>query len=409
MKKVLAIILMALAVTAVFVSCDDPKHEHSYDVNDWKSDSNNHWHVCTTCNEKLDVAEHTFGDWTLSEDGTQVIRLCTVCKYKEIKTVSTWDGTSVDTSWYEGHEGEDKFTLTSAAQLAGLVSLVNGGTGESNLSNGVAFSGVTINLAVDIDLNNQDWTPIGLYHNISDTDFTKKEFSGTFDGQNHTISGLMISCDNGKSSYRALFGYVKDGTIKNLTVEGTVNACDSAGVVGALCGGTIENVTNEVNVSVSKATPQGTGDKANEKPQAKVAGIVVTVKDGNESTITNCRNEGVISSTATEGTSAVGGIVAWSMTKKLTVTDCTNSGNVSTAGTQWAGGILGYVRQNSVNTTVSNCTNTGTVTAGTDITAGGIIGQIVKGAKGTKSGNTAGTGYEEVGGDKNDFVSPDSN
>ncbi len=399
MKKVLAIILMALAVTAVFVSCDDPKHEHSYDVNDWKSDSNNHWHVCTTCNEKLDVAEHTFGDWTLSEDGTQVIRKCTVCKYKEIKAVSTWDGTSVDTSWYEGHEGEDKFTLTSAAQLAGLVSLVNGGTGESNLSNGVAFSGVTINLAVDIDLNNQDWTPIGLYHNISDTDFTKKEFSGTFDGQNHTISGLMISCDNGKSSYRALFGYVKDGTIKNLTVEGTVNACDSAGVVGALCGGTIENVTNEVNVSVSKATPQGTGDKANEKPQAKVAGIVTAVKNGNASVVKDCINKGAITSTATNANDAVGGIVAWQQSSNLTIENCTNSGKITAVSTQNAGGIVGHsaseaVKETAAKATITNCTNTGNVSGGKN--NGAIVGCIWKGGNVTLTSNTYTSGSPNV-------------
>ncbi len=80
MKKVLAIILMAIAVTAVFVSCDDPKHEHSY--GDWQSDATNHWKECS-CGEKTEEAAHIFGGNTV-KDG-KVVQICGVCnREKEI-------------------------------------------------------------------------------------------------------------------------------------------------------------------------------------------------------------------------------------------------------------------------------------------------------------------------------------
>ena len=79
MKKVLSIILMAVAVMMVFVSCDEPKHEHSYGT-DWKYDATNHWHECS-CGEKKDVAAHTFGENTV-KDG-KVVQICSVCKYEK--------------------------------------------------------------------------------------------------------------------------------------------------------------------------------------------------------------------------------------------------------------------------------------------------------------------------------------
>ena len=68
-----------------------------------------------------------------------------------------WDGT-VDTDWYtnaaDGTGTANKpYEISTAAQLAGLAELVNDGTAE--------FSGKTIKLAEDIDLDKREWIPIG--------------------------------------------------------------------------------------------------------------------------------------------------------------------------------------------------------------------------------------------------------
>lgn len=64
---------------------------------------------------------------------------------------TVWDGTAVDTSWYNEHTSDSEFTITTAAELAGLAQLVNAGND---------FSGKTIRLGADIDLAGHGWTPI---------------------------------------------------------------------------------------------------------------------------------------------------------------------------------------------------------------------------------------------------------
>ncbi len=372
-------------MAVVMISCEEASHEHSYGT-EWKSDGAYHWHECE-CGEKSDEAAHTYGSWTLSKDEKTVSRTCSVCKYTQTENY-------VDTSWAD--ETKKEFTLTNAAQLRGLAKIVNDGS---------KLEGITIKLGNDIDLQDIQWTPIGLYSDENDTDaFVKKIFSGTFDGQGHTISGLKIELDNGKSSYRALFGYV-DGTIKNFTVEGTIVACDSSGVVAALDdGGVIEGVVNRVNVSVTKAI-EGTN------VHAKVAGIVVAVKNKKSGTtgciIKNCKNEGTITSTTDEKTNdAVGGILAWCEIAKLTIENCENSGKVTGAGKQNAGGIIGAVWKNSSISSyeikLTKCTNQGTITAGTgdNVYVGGIVGRsIIDKANLTVTDCTTTGDYNLVGSD----------
>ncbi|MDY3030312.1 MAG: hypothetical protein SOS24_00960, partial [Clostridia bacterium] len=108
-----------------------------------------------------------------------------------------------DDSWYrEKDENENvikEFTLTKPAQLAGLAKLVNAGNN---------FSGKTIKLGADMDLNGDSWTPIGK---------SGKSFNGHFDGQNHTISNLV----SGKwyQNDIGLFGFTQNGSVKNIKIH----------------------------------------------------------------------------------------------------------------------------------------------------------------------------------------------
>lgn len=59
---------------------------------DWRNDETNHWHKCTGCNEILDKATHTYGDWAVTKQPTatesgEKERTCSVCGYKQIETV----------------------------------------------------------------------------------------------------------------------------------------------------------------------------------------------------------------------------------------------------------------------------------------------------------------------------------
>lgn len=271
---------------------------------------------------------------------------------EETVKVSIWDGKTVDIAWYS--EEKTEFILNEASELAGLAKLVNDGT---------SFEGKTIKLDSNIDLDSNSWTPIGLYKTEEDVDI-KKAFSGSFDGNGHTISGLKINSTTGKSSYRALFGYA-DGKISNFTVKGEVSGCDVASVVAALDkGGIVDNVISYVSVS----------NTAQDSTQAKTGGIVLTIKDKNGKdagwTISNCKNYGTVSSASSND--SVGGIFGWTadQTGKLEIKNCDNYGNVSAAGgNQSVGGIVGSCRLISID----SCTNSGSVSSANGA-AGGIVG-----------------------------------
>lgn len=106
---------------------------------------------------------------------------------------------TADTIWYTQDSTKTEYTLTTADELAGLAQLVNEGN---------TFKGVTIYLGDDIDLANQEWTPIGK---------SGANFQGTFDGQNHTISNLAI--DQPTKSDMGLFGFTTGGQVKNFTLH----------------------------------------------------------------------------------------------------------------------------------------------------------------------------------------------
>ena len=92
------------------------------------------------------------------------------------------------------------YEISNAAQLAYFAKSVNAGEKTYN-------EGVTIVLTDDIDLEGQEWTPIGTKGN---------PFKGTFNGNGKTIKNLVIT---GYNSYVGLFGNTVDGEIKNLVVE----------------------------------------------------------------------------------------------------------------------------------------------------------------------------------------------
>ena len=118
-----------------------------------------------------------------------------------------------DYSWYD--PSATTVTINTPAQLAGLAAIVNG-TATSGVTTFAAentvtkiqdsFAGKTVALGSDIDLNGMPWTPIGIGNG----------FKGTFDGNGHTVSNLVIT---GNKSYVGLFANTYEGEIKNLTVE----------------------------------------------------------------------------------------------------------------------------------------------------------------------------------------------
>ncbi|NLA86159.1 MAG: S-layer homology domain-containing protein, partial [Clostridiales bacterium] len=122
---------------------------------------------------------YPLGTYVLNGQIKDVAGNMTDLTYKLSVTVSAgtvWSDLA-DTAWYD--PSATSFTLTTAEQLAGLAVLVNGGNN---------FTGKTVVLGYDIDLFGIEWIPIGI-----DTNDGLKAFAGTFNGNNKTVSNLVIN------------------------------------------------------------------------------------------------------------------------------------------------------------------------------------------------------------------------
>ena len=243
------------------------------------------------------------------------------------------------------------------------------GGGENLSANAILTANIIVNTGV-LDANKNlvsksdltEWEPIGARWS---------SYTGTFDGQGYTISGLYFN--DPFASYVGLFGCIgANGKISNVGVldsyfqfsalgggvcgvnYGTVRDCKNTGsvrgfsTIGGVCGlnekgGIIENSFNEGTVS-------GTGDNAQQ---------VGGVSGYNNGTIKSCYNTASVS-----GQESVGGVCGFNSVG--TTINCFNEGTVS--GQNFVGGVCG----NGCGVTTTNCFNEGTVSGQSHV--GGVCG-----------------------------------
>lgn len=175
-----------------------------------------------------------------------------------------WDGTyptSVDEArlWLgeavsSGTDGKDYvFEISTAKQLCALQTLINQNISDAVTTNNT-YTYATYKLTADINLNNHQWAPLGIFT------MGGMAFYGVFDGQGHTISGLNVS--ESQKNYVGFIGYVQNGGIvKYLTVKGEVEYTGTGGAsIGGIAGenyGTIAFCSFEGTV---KATEVNTSE-----------------------------------------------------------------------------------------------------------------------------------------------------
>ncbi len=267
------------------------------------------------------------------------------------------------------HDGSGNYNVTTAEGLKNVAELVNGGKTDINIT-----------LDKNINLTGKEWTPIGR---------GSSPYTGTFDGGNHTISGLTVT---GSEEYAGLFGYIgKDGgTVKNVKLENVQITSDNqyanVGGVAGFSRGNIENCS--VSGSVS-------GNSNSDGTDNCVGGVVGQQFGGS---ITGCSSSAIV-----EGMGGVGG-VAGKTDNRATLTACYSTDNVTlesnNSNSTYAGGVVGV---NGVSSTLTACYATGKVTGtGTgsgSIYVGGVTGDNASGtltacyhAKGTVSGPDGATG-----------------
>lgn len=248
-------------------------------------------------------------------------------------------------------DAEGCYQVADAFQLFWFAGLVNGTLTDGTEQNTSASAVLT----ADIELSGETWTPIGS---------ESTPYTGTFDGQGYTISGMTIE---NAESYSGLFGNVT-GTVKNFTVTGSITITGDktvakvGGAVGSLgtasAGGTVSGVISGVDITVRAGNDH-------------IGGVVGSMPENSSPTVESCVYTGDINITVAAG--SVAGVVGYIRTG--TIQNCANWGGISinTGGNGSVGGILGYC--NNGNIYIRNCYNSGSIAAEGTANVGAIVGQ----------------------------------
>ena len=235
---------------------------------------------------------------------------------------------------------------------------------RDGVNNGTLAS-ASARLAADIDLSvYENWTPIGNETN---------KYAGIFDGRGHAINGLAVNITDasGNILYAGLFGYIDGGTVKNITVSGSIQVVSDfgsvivGGIVGDVENGSVENCKSSVSVSTSYKTVS--------IEQSVLAGGIAGFIEGGK--VVNCESSGGVKATVGEygerntPINFVGGIAG--INSGGEIDNCTSSGDVEANGANDmmlvnAGGIVGSNQKDVIGESgaiVSNCVSSSKVTS----------------------------------------------
>lgn len=238
---------------------------------------------------------------------------------------AAWSGSGTGTA-------DDPYQIATRADLEKFRDICNGTNGETQNTSACAV------LIADLTGENK-MTEGWIVDNIS-------SFSGTFDGNGHTIEVQTSGAHNG------LFNMIQaEGVVKNIVFTGNIGTAAMVGSQGKPCAsvgylnlGTVENICNYMNIYLGSSA----------------GGIV----NSNNGTIRQCENHGTIIGTKPiyDGTSWVGGIAGYCQNPGAII-DCYNDGAIQGTLNENAynctGGIVGEVYYS----TIKNVHNYGSVTS----------------------------------------------
>lgn len=228
---------------------------------------------------------------------------------------------------------ESPYQISNAEDLKVFRNIVNGIDGQTQNTSACG------KLTANIDLENEEWTPIGK----NDT----SPYEGIFKGEHYTIKGLKVT----SGEYAGLFGYIRGATIADVTLTGgsiSTTGKYAGGIVAYAQSGTITGCGNENPVTGGSATCVG--------------GIVGAIRGSIR--IDSSYNTGTIAGTSDNNLiSCVGGLIGRSFVDSPKVIDCYNTGAVRTG--KYVGGLSGYTEGSDC--FFFSCYNTGSVTDGTQV------------------------------------------
>lgn len=310
------------------------------------------------------------------KDGTDPVGSAIYRRYDTEYVNSTTTG-SIDTSWYDVDKTATEFTIATSADLFGFATLVNDNKELFEKKTVYMITDITIGTGKSSDWVNKNTTGAKTWPTIGNA--TACKFKGTFDGQEHFISGLYFG---GSGSNKALFGQLDEvATVQHLRIKNSYLSGQRAiGVVAGQGGALIEDIRVEDDVyvrstqdwsggligKVSFATTVIKCSSAADVEGTTESGGLIGEITGADATIAQCSFTGSITGSGNN----IGGLVG-RVSQQATVRNCEVAATV-TGSTQMVGGIIGGT---TANTTVETSKFSGTVT-GSNNQVGGLVGQI---------------------------------
>lgn len=287
---------------------------------------------------------------------------------------------------------------------------------RDNVNSGNNYSGKYVQLTASIDLNNEQWTPIGTETN---------PFKGIFDGNSQTVTNLIVK----GSENQGFFGYVTETTIKNLKIQnidvtgtncvGGIAGCGYASTyidnchvsgsikiygltnIGGITGKYYARVTNSSVVGDDPSTSYVKGVYQEADLEGDNVGGIMGHAGEN-----NTHSGNIVKNITVSGTRKIGGLIG-TTDRQTDLSNCTVENVIieSTATADYAssnsatttlGGLIGNYYGNATGGTITGCAvNSATFNAGYATNVGAFVGGVrvapdateVTGV--TASGNTA--------------------
>lgn len=273
--------------------------------------------------------------------------------------------------------GTERVTISTAQELLAFSRRVNEGDAMGN---------AVVTLAQNIDMNGYAWNAVG------ETEATP--FSGTFDGQGHTISNLYAHLsDSDTDRQMGLFGTLRSAHVKDVKLSGCFFSSTTflGGIAAVSRGGLIEKcfVSGRLSATGERSGAGGivgynTGVIRNCHASGSVNGLWQTggIAGLASGEISGCSFNGSIAVDSNRGASAsfeqyesVGGIVGCLLPSAL-VEDCYSLGTIEARGSyKSVGGIAGYA-----GSSVRRCYSASEITcSGASVGVGGIVGFLQTG------------------------------
>ena len=238
-------------------------------------------------------------------------------------------------------------------------------------------AGVYFKLTANIDLNAEEWTPVG------NTNTVYRSFRGVFDGNGYSITNLKIGNSGNATNIvnAGLFAYVTDATITNLTVVTVgiyaTGVSNTSILAATVTGSIISNCNVSGILSSANTTTNYVGGLIGKSFGSKIVncmGDVTITSNGSSTNAVNCGGlVGNLSTGTFQGTASTNSYIYNSYSKGSVYSSTVSS-------VSYTGGLVGLITAGNIYNCYSSATVKGECTSGsTNTYVGGIIGHGIAG------------------------------